>query len=138
MNANVLLQKIMGCHIEIFTVCDAATIRNGFNIVGTYNTINADSYPVDHDFVVAVAVGFDVDDTGLHEIRVSLLDPDGQNVLPPYEIDYTIHGIQSIAPVSENIWRFSARLPKFGDYMFQLRCDQKMIGEKTIYFQERE
>ncbi len=121
-------------HIEIFTVCDSASIRDGMSLLNTYNTIRASAAPALHEFVVATSVGFEVDDGGEHEIRIEIVDSDGKPLGPNQRIEFSFPSPAEVAPVCREIWKFEHSLPTFGDYGFRLSCDGEQLGEITIYF----
>lgn len=90
-------------HIEIFTVCDAASIRDGMSLLNTYNTIRASSAPAIHDFVVATAVGFEVDDGGEHIILIEFIDSDGRPLGPSQRIRYEFQVPADVAKVCREV-----------------------------------
>jgi hypothetical protein len=122
-------------HIEIFTACDAASIRDGsLSILNTYNTVNADAPDVTHEFVVAMSVGFEVDDAGEHEIFIEMIDSDGKSLGESQTTTFSFPVPATIAPVCRSVWRFAYSFRRHGDYGFRLSCDGEQLGEVTIYF----
>src|SRR4029453_14394429 len=70
---------------EIFTLCDAATVAGGkLNILGSFDTIGAHSFPCDHPLcAVACKIRFDAGEEGRHSIEIHFWDPEMRPVLKP-------------------------------------------------------
>jgi hypothetical protein len=124
----------MPAHIEVFTVCDAASIKQGsLSLLNTYNTVRADDPICTHEFVVAMSVGFEVDDAGEHEILIEMVDSDARS-LKYFRTKFSFPVPATIAPVCRSVWRFEYGFSSHGDYGFRLSCDGKQLGEITVYF----
>jgi hypothetical protein len=68
--------------IEIFTLCDAATVDN-LNILGTFDQITAPRFPMFHRHcAVALRVRFERIEEGRHPVRISFVNADGKPVMP--------------------------------------------------------
>jgi hypothetical protein len=113
---------------EIFTLCDAATMAGGkLNILGSFDTIGAHSFPCDHPLcVVACKVRFDLGEEGIHMLQIDFCDPDLRPVLKPMkrEVDVAIGSQMSQAHV--HLWQHMGfHLERPGEYYFELKIDGK-------------
>lgn len=70
--------------VEIFTICDAATISGGkLNILGSFDQLYSAFFPFQHpDCTVAAKLRFDASEVGLHQVEVRVIDLDGRKVVP--------------------------------------------------------
>lgn len=72
-------------HIEVFSLCDAATIEMGkLNLLGAFDTIGFKSLPAIYpQCAIALRLRFDKIERGEHKIAVNFVDVDGKNIIPP-------------------------------------------------------
>jgi hypothetical protein len=70
--------------VEIFALCDAATEHGGkLNILGTFDTIRAQQFPVVHPLcAIVIRVRFARVENGTHPFRIDFIDADGRPVIP--------------------------------------------------------
>jgi len=70
--------------VEIFTLCDAATVSGGkLNILGSFDKLYSETFPFQHpDLAVAVKIRFDALESGLHLMEIRLIDLDGKPIIP--------------------------------------------------------
>src|ERR1700682_5304454 len=71
--------------VEIFTLCDAATIDAGgkLNILGSFDRLNAKEAPVMHpQCALAIKLRFERVEEGHKRIRIAFVDSDGTSVMP--------------------------------------------------------
>lgn len=73
--------------LEVFVLCDAATVSGGkLNVLGAFDTIHSQQFPVVHSqCALALRLRFSRMEEGVHNIRIALADADGQPVLPPID-----------------------------------------------------
>src|ERR1035437_6389444 len=119
--------------IEIFALCDAATIAGGkLNILGSFDTIAARNFPVTHPLLsIACKARLDADeiDEG-REIKIALhmLDPDLKDVFSPSIHALKLTDSDPLAVFSQShvqIWQqIGLKLEKPGEYYFQLKIDE--------------
>lgn len=70
--------------VEVFALCDAATDSGGkLNVLGAFDRINARTFPLVHPHcAIALRVRFDRIEEGNHRVKISLIDADGNSVIP--------------------------------------------------------
>jgi hypothetical protein len=70
--------------VEIFTLCDAATVSGGkLNILGSFDKLYSETFPFQHpDLAVAVKLRFDAMEGGVHVMEVRMIDLDGRPIIP--------------------------------------------------------
>jgi hypothetical protein len=73
--------------IEIFTLCDYAQDINGkLIVVGTFDLINANSFPSVHpSCAIAGRFRFSDKELGQHSLRIKLIDEKGKDLITPVE-----------------------------------------------------
>lgn len=86
---------------ELLVTCDFAQDNAGkLTVVGCFDTINAKALPVKHPFMsIAARIRFMVHELGKHSVRLAFKDPQGGQVLPPFEggIDVSSLGTDTTA-----------------------------------------
>ncbi len=72
-------------NIQVAVLCDAATDDRGkLNLLGAFDTIITPQLPAVHpQCSIALRVTFSSEDEGPHKMRLSFVDADGRNVMPP-------------------------------------------------------
>jgi hypothetical protein len=73
--------------IEIFTLADFAQDNNSkLTIVGTFDSINAKQFPVQHPAcTVACRLRFAAKEAGSHDFKLRLIDSAGKEIIQPIE-----------------------------------------------------
>ena len=81
-----------GMNIQVAVLCDAATDDNGkLNLLGSFDTIYARELPAIHpQCSVALRVTFTSGDEGKRLLKVTLVDADGQAIMPSLDIPVDI------------------------------------------------
>jgi hypothetical protein len=71
--------------IEIFTLCDFAQDNNSkLTIVGTFDSINAKQFPVQHPAcTVACRLRFSAKEAGNHDFKLRVIDADAKELIQP-------------------------------------------------------
>ncbi len=78
--------------IQVAVLCDAATDDRGkLNLLGAFDTICSQQMPALHpQCAVALRVTFATVDEGQHQLKLAIVDADGQGIMPPVEVPVTI------------------------------------------------
>ena len=78
--------------IQVAVLCDAATDDRGkLNLLGAFDTICSQQMPALHpQCAVALRVTFATADEGQHQLKLAIVDADGQGIMPPVEVPVTI------------------------------------------------
>ncbi len=71
--------------IEMLTIAEAATSHGGhLNILGSFGAIYARTFPTRHESCCIVCkIQLVHEDSGEHELKISIIDPDGAPVMAP-------------------------------------------------------
>jgi hypothetical protein len=79
-------------NIQVAVLCDAATDDNGkLNLLGSFDTIYARELPAVHpQCAVALRVTFTSGDEGKRLLKVTLVNADGQSIMPSLDIPVEI------------------------------------------------
>ncbi|OHB44068.1 MAG: hypothetical protein A2178_01305 [Planctomycetes bacterium GWC2_49_10] len=121
-------------NIEAFVLCDAATESGGkLNVLGAFDTVFARELPVVHPFcAVALRLRFERIEEGEHKVRISFVEEDGKNVLPPLDGAVNIHFAPGQPSACANlILNLSGvKFPKFGQCSIDLALDGRF--EKSL------
>lgn len=121
----------MEMEIEIFTLCDFAQDVNGkLTIVGTFDTIHASHLPAIHPTLSIVArLRFHKNELGKHSFRISILDGNNKEIIPPLEgkldVQITPSGEWGYANIVAQISQLN--LFSYGRHSVNLSFDGKEI-----------
>jgi hypothetical protein len=113
--------------IEIFTLCDFAQDNNSkLTIVGTFDSINAKQFPVQHPAcAVACRLRFAAKEAGAHDFKLRMIDASGKESIQPIEGNINIPPAANGQVVSINLVinfnQLQFSLP--GRYSFELYID---------------
>jgi hypothetical protein len=123
-------------NLEIFTLCDAATVSGGkLNILGSFDTIAAVNFPCKHPLCcIAIRLRFDLGEEGEHSIQVHFCDPDMRPVMKPMiqKINVQIGNERSQAIM--HIWNLLGfELKSAGEYYFELKVDDSTASRLPLY-----
>ena len=127
--------------IEIFSLCDAATVENGkLNILGSFDTIMASKVPVTHPYcTVALRFRFKSIEGEEHNISVKFVDVDGNHVIPPangvIKIKYAQGQRTSSANLILNLQ--GLKLEKFGEYSIDLTVKGESIASIPLFIKQQ-
>ena len=123
--------------MEILTacLCDSAADYNGkLCILGAFDTIQARQLPAVHPFCsVALRILLKEADKGPHKILLSLIDPDGRDLLPAgkISIDFTVPTMpeQSFFMSSNCVLNLQGIvLPAAAQYSFDVSVDGAIMA----------
>lgn len=114
--------------VEIFTLCDAATLdaAGKLNILGSFDRLNAREEPVVHpQCALAIKLRFERIEEGQKQIRIAFVDQDGASVMSNVEATTQVRFQDNdpSAAVSLAINIQQPRLPRFDEYSIDLAID---------------
>lgn len=91
--------------IEIFTLCDFAQDNNSkLTIVGTFDSINAKQFPVQHPAcAVACRLRFAAKEAGEHDFKLRMIDSTGKESIQPIQGNINIPSVPNRQVVSINL-----------------------------------
>jgi|SRR5439155_9971222 len=124
--------------VEIFTLCDAATVdaAGKLNILGSFDRLNAREAPVVHPHcALAVKLRFERIEEGQRRIRITFIDPDGATILPPLDATSDVR-FAGNEPTSTTLLALNIqqlKLPKFAEYSIDLAVDGRQEASVPLY-----
>ena len=128
-------------HIELFSLCDAATADIGkLNMLGAFDTIFVPKIPLVYPHcVVAIRIRFQRDEKGEHIVNVNVVDFDGKRVLPTMSSTINVSFAEDQRSSSLNLI-FNIQMLKFetlGEHSVDLTVDGERRASLPLYIRER-
>ena len=115
---------------EIFALCDAAAEYAGkLSLLGGFDTISAKEFPFIHPHCsIALRIRFDRIEEGEHRLRLSIVDEDGNPIVPIIEGRINISFPPDIYSVCGNtvLDLNGLRFEKPGRYRIDLAVDNRL------------
>jgi hypothetical protein len=116
--------------VEIFTLCDAATIDAGgkLNILGSFDRLSAPQAPIVHpQCSLAIKLRFERVEEGQKRIRIAFIDSDGASVMPTLNATTQVQfgPKDSTASASLALVIQQLKLPAFAEYSIDLAVDDR-------------
>jgi hypothetical protein len=121
--------------VEIFTLCDAATIDHGkMNLLGTFDTLNFLDFPDESpNFAVAARVRFRPDQAGEHELHVGWFDSDGEEI-ERSESEFFIVDLVDGFEVANMIWPvYGKTFHEPDELMLRLFVDGRPVADVPLH-----
>jgi hypothetical protein len=121
-------------NVEVFTICDAATTTAGkLNILGSFDTISAEQFPVTHaECVVACRLRTEDADPPTMQLEMRIIDPDGRDVIPP-----VIGEISGQPGLQHHLWRLHGfLLPRPGTFYVDLMVNGSLLNRLPLYVRQ--
>ena len=124
--------------VEIFTLCDAATVDAGgkLNILGSFDRLNAKQVPVTHpQCSLAIKLRFERVEDGQKRLRIAFVDSDGVAVMPTIDAATEVRflGDDSTSTVSLALNIQQVKLPRFGEYSIDLAVDDRREASIPLF-----
>jgi hypothetical protein len=120
--------------VEVFAVCDAATDSSGkLNMLGAFDRIGAKQFPLVHPHcAIALRVRFDRIEEGNHRVKLSLIDADGNEVIPAIDGNIGIKFPETSSSVCANMVlnMNGLKFEQPGQYAIELAVDGRY--EKSL------
>ncbi len=118
--------------VQIASLCDAAVDYNGkLCLMGTFDTIMASQFPSTHPYCsIAMRIVFQDSEQGRHQLKVTLIDADGHNLLPKLEPVLDVRMPENMFFATTNLV-FNLQGMKFerpGQYSIDLTMDGNIIA----------
>ena len=124
--------------VEIFTLCDAATVdaAGKLNILGSFDRLNASEVPIVHPHcALAIKMRFERVEEGQKRLRIAFVDQDGkaimQNLDATTEVRFPGDDPSATVSVALNIQQL--RLPKFDEYSIDLAIDGRQEASIPLF-----
>ena len=124
--------------IELFVACDFAADYGGkLTVVGIFDTLGAPQTPVLHpQLCVAAKLRFDDTEAGPKNVRFTLTDIDGRDVLPPIEMPIvapasSVDTATSVVNLVLNIGH--VRFERLGEHSLDLSLDGVQVASAPLF-----
>ena len=128
--------------VEIFTLCDAATLdaAGKLNILGSFDHLNAREEPVVHpQCALAIKLRFERIEEGQKQIRIAIVDQDGASVMSNVEattqVRFQDNDPSAAVSLALNIQQL--RLPRFDEYSIDLAIDGRQEASIPLFVRRR-
>jgi hypothetical protein len=124
--------------VEIFTLCDAATVdaAGKLNVLGSFDRLNAREVPVIHpQCALAIKLRFERVEEGQKRLRIAFVDQDGvafmQNLDATTEVRFDGDDPSATVSLALNIQQL--RLPRFDEYSIDLAVDGRQEASIPLF-----
>lgn len=128
-------------NVEIFTLCDAATVHGPkLNMLGVFDTVFSEEIPTVFSCSGALRIRFSRTELGTHRLKVNVVDAGGNHIVTPLE-----ERCQVQFPKGEERRTFAAnfvlhfqelQIDSFGEYAMDLLIDGKQHASTPFFVQE--
>ena len=128
-------------NIEAFLLCDCATDSQGkLNVLGAFDTIGALEMPFVYPAcAIAARIRFEKDEQGRHDVRVTVIDEDGEKIIPPLDGKLQLQmpdgPYTAVSNLIVNI--HGLKFTDFGQYSIDIAIDSKHIASLPLYVRDR-
>jgi hypothetical protein len=123
--------------LDIFTLCDAATVTGGkMNVLGSFDTIHAREVPATNaSCALAIKMRFDRIESGQKQLRITFMDADGKEVMPTIEMAIQTSSETKFSTSTANavVNIQSLKLERFGEHSIHLAIDGRLEGQTPLY-----
>ena len=128
-------------HIEVFTLCDAATGDRGkLNILGAFDTIFSAKTPTVHPRCsIALRIRFKSIEKGEHKVTVNFVDADGKHIIPPLNGPIQVNFREGQRCIASNLILNiqQLKLARYGEYSIDLAIDGKQEASLPLLVREQ-
>lgn len=118
-------------NLEVFTLCDAATVDRGkLNILGSFDTLSATSFPARHNHCSVVCkIRTEEQDADPCLLEMHIIDPDGTDVIPPTRVN-----MPGGNRLHHHLWHIEGfPLPKPGTFYIDLLFNGDLVARNPLY-----
>lgn len=128
-------------NIEVFSLCDAATVDMGkLNMLGAFDTIWTKKTPAIHpQCSVALRIRFTSIEKGEHNVIVNFVDADGKPIVPSaggtIKINFPDDQRSGSANLILNLQ--GLRIEKYGEYSIDLAVDNQQKASLPLFVRNR-
>lgn len=113
--------------LEIFAICDAATVAGGkLNVLGAFDAIHSAQTPVLHpQCAIALRLRFSRIEEGDHRVRLNLIDDDGKPIMPGIDgvISVKLNGDEESSVANFIINVHQLKFERAGSFSIDLAVD---------------
>lgn len=127
-------------NIETFLICDAATDSQGkLNILGAFDSIYTKKLPAIHRACsIALRIRFSKLEEGEHKINITIMDEDGNKVVPDLKGNLNLQIGDDVNSKSINLIMNlqGLQLKNYGEYSIDLNVDGKQQATLPLYLRK--
>ena len=128
-------------NIEIFSLCDAATVdvAGKLNVLGAFDTITSLNMPVVYpQCAIALRIRFNSIERGAHMVSVNFVDIDGKHIIPGANGTINIHFPDQQRSGSANLVLNlqMLKLERYGEYSIDLAVDGKNESSLPLFVRQ--
>jgi len=118
--------------VQVAALCDSAADYGGkLCMIGAFDTIGVRTFPATHPHCsIALRIVFHDQDQGKHQLRVSMIDEDGRNLLPRLEPNLEVRMADNLFFATVNMV-FNLQGLKFekpGHYSIDVSVDDNIVA----------
>ena len=128
-------------NIEAFLLCDCATDSQGkLNVLGAFDTIGALEMPFVYPAcAIAARIRFEKDEQGRHDVRITVIDEDGEKIIPPLDGKLQLQIPDGVYTAVSNLIVniHGLKFTDFGQYSIDIAIDSKHIASLPLYVRDR-
>ena len=122
--------------VQIAALCDSAAVyQDKLCLMGAFDTIGTRQFPAVHPYCsLALRIIFNDTDEGKHQLKISLIDEDGRNLLPKIEsnLDIRIPENMFFATTNLVINLQGMKFEKGGQYSIDAMLDGNIIARVPL------
>ena len=126
--------------VEAFLICDAATNQGGkLNVLGAFDAVFARETPVvQQSCSIALRLRFDTLEAGQHQIRIAIIDEDGNEVVPAItgKAQVRMQGNTGSGAANFIFNMQKLKFDAFGTYEVRLQIDGESMGVLPLRVQQ--
>jgi len=123
--------------VEIFCLCDAATVHSGkMNILGAFDHVTGSSEPLKSaPCCIAIRIRFGQIEAGKKDVRIQFVDADGSQVVPTIKASLGVNPppTESSAVANFVVQLQRLQLPRFGEYSIALAVDGRAEASIPLF-----
>jgi hypothetical protein len=129
-------------NIEVFSLCDAATVdvAGKLNVLGAFDTIGSANMPAVYpQCAIALRIRFEGFERGEHRVTVNFVNVDGKHIIPSAQGTSNIQFPDSQRSQSANLVLNlqMLKLTDYGEYSIDLNVDGKNEASLPLFVRER-
>jgi hypothetical protein len=124
--------SISAMQVQVAALCDSAADYGGkLCMIGAFDTIGVRTFPATHPHCsIALRIVFHDQDQGKHQLRVTMIDEDGRNLLPRLEPNLEVRMADNLFFATVNMV-FNLQGLKFekpGHYSIDVSVDDNIVA----------
>jgi hypothetical protein len=129
-------------NIEVFSLCDAATVdvAGKLNVLGAFDTIWSNNMPTVYpQCAIALRIRFTSMERGEHQVTVNFINSDGKHMIPTASGSINIHFPEGQRSGSANLVLNlqMLKIENGGEYSIDLAVDGMNVASLPLFIREK-